>query len=100
MRLSEAQSIFIAGHRGMVGGALVRAITAQHPQVKILTASRQELDLLSQAAVNTFIANTQSANAQGKYQLGTSPCLAGSCNLTTGAGANYRVVTGTLRLAQ
>ncbi len=59
MRLSEAQSIFIAGHRGMVGGALIRAITARHPEVKLHTASRQELDLLSQAAVNAFIANTR-----------------------------------------
>jgi GDP-L-fucose synthase len=59
MRLSEAQSIFIAGHRGMVGGALVRAVTARHPQVKLIAASRQELDLLSQAAVNAFIANTR-----------------------------------------
>jgi GDP-L-fucose synthase len=59
MRLSEAQSIFIAGHRGMVGGALIRAITTRHPKVKLHTASRQELDLLSQAAVNAFIANTR-----------------------------------------
>jgi GDP-L-fucose synthase len=59
MRLSEAQSIFIAGHRGMVGGALVRAITTRHPDVKLITASRQELDLLSQAAVNAYIANTR-----------------------------------------
>lgn len=59
MRLSEAQSIFIAGHRGMVGGALIRAITTRHPDVKLITASRQELDLLSQAAVNAFIANTR-----------------------------------------
>jgi GDP-L-fucose synthase len=59
MRLSEAQSIFIAGHRGMVGGALVRAITARHPHVKLISASRQELDLLSQAAVNAFIANAR-----------------------------------------
>ena len=59
MRLSEAQSIFIAGHRGMVGGALVRSITASHPDVKLITASRQELDLLSQAAVNAFIAKTR-----------------------------------------
>lgn len=59
MRLSEAQSIFIAGHRGMVGGALIRAITARHPEVKLHTASRQELDLLSQASVNAFIANTR-----------------------------------------
>jgi GDP-L-fucose synthase len=43
----------------MVGGALVRAITARHPDVKLITASRQELDLLSQAAVNAFIANTR-----------------------------------------
>jgi GDP-L-fucose synthase len=59
MRLSEAQSIFIAGHRGMVGGALIRAITTRHPDVKLITASRQELDLLSQAAVNAYIANTR-----------------------------------------
>ena len=43
----------------MVGGALVRAITARHPDVKLISASRQELDLLSQAAVNAFIANTR-----------------------------------------
>jgi GDP-L-fucose synthase len=43
----------------MVGGALIRAITARHPEVKLHTASRQELDLLSQAAVNAFIANTR-----------------------------------------
>jgi GDP-L-fucose synthase len=43
----------------MVGGALIRAITARHPEVKLHTASRQELDLLSQASVNAFIANTR-----------------------------------------
>jgi GDP-L-fucose synthase len=43
----------------MVGGALVRSITASHPDVKLITASRQELDLLSQAAVNAFIAKTR-----------------------------------------
>ena len=42
----------------------------------------------------------QGANAQGKYQLGTAPCSASSCNLTSGTGANYRVNGGTLRLAQ
>jgi hypothetical protein len=49
---------------------------------------------------NTFAANVQGANAQGKYQLGTAPCSASSCNLTTGTGANYRISSGTLRLAQ
>ena len=52
------------------------------------------------AVGNTFAPNVQGANAQGKYQLGTAPCSASSCNLTTGAGANYRITSGTLRLAQ
>lgn len=59
MRLSEAQSIFIAGHRGMVGGALIRALAAQQPEVKQITASRQELNLLSQDAVRSFVAETR-----------------------------------------
>ena len=53
-----------------------------------------------QAVGNTFIANNQSANAQGKYLLGSSPCGVSSCNLTSGSGANYRITSGTLRLAQ
>ena len=52
------------------------------------------------AVGNTFAAGVQGANAQGQYQLGTAPCGASSCNLTTGAGANYRITSGTLRLAQ
>ncbi len=52
------------------------------------------------AVGNTFAPNVQGANAQGKYQLGTAPCGASSCNLTSGSGANYRVNSGTLRLAQ
>jgi GDP-L-fucose synthase len=55
MRLSDAGSIFIAGHRGMVGGALCRALRANHEAVRQITATRQELDLLSQAAVNAFV---------------------------------------------
>lgn len=55
MRLSEAESVFVAGHRGMVGGALVRAIAARHPAVRPITATRQELNLLSQADVEAFV---------------------------------------------
>jgi len=55
MRLSDAGSIFIAGHRGMVGGALCRALRANHAAVRQITATRQELNLLSQAAVNAFV---------------------------------------------
>lgn len=56
MRLSEAESVFVAGHRGMVGGALVRAFTARAPVVRLITATRQQLDLLSQTDVHDFIA--------------------------------------------
>mgnify|MGYP002624455240 CR=1 FL=1 len=55
MRLSEARSLFIAGHRGMVGSALCRALEAGHPEVRQITASRQELDLLDQHAVREFV---------------------------------------------
>jgi GDP-L-fucose synthase len=56
MRLSQAESVFVAGHRGMVGSALLRAIAVRHPTVRQITATRQELDLLSQAAVLAFVA--------------------------------------------
>jgi len=59
MRLSEANSIFIAGHRGMVGGALGRALASSHPQIRQITATRQELDLLSQKAVHSFVAENK-----------------------------------------
>lgn len=44
------QTIFVAGHRGMVGSAIVRHLKALGHQ-NILTACREELDLLDQAAV-------------------------------------------------
>src|SRR5947208_8122840 len=43
--------IFIAGHRGLVGSAITRRLTAQG-YVTILTATRDQLDLRDQAAVN------------------------------------------------
>jgi len=47
--------IFIAGHKGMVGSALVRRLERE-PGVKLVLRSRQELDLTSQAAVDAFFA--------------------------------------------
>ncbi|WP_462322546.1 GDP-L-fucose synthase [Halochromatium sp.] len=51
------KTIFIAGHRGMVGSAIARQLQATgfaQPQAELLTASRSELDLLNQQAVNAF----------------------------------------------
>jgi GDP-L-fucose synthase len=52
----SAASIYIAGHRGMVGAALVRALErAGHTQ--LITRTHAELDLTDQAAVETFFAD-------------------------------------------
>ena len=48
--------IFIAGHRGMVGSALVRCLGARGFG-RLLTRTRAELDLLDQRAVTAFLAN-------------------------------------------
>jgi len=47
--------LFIAGHNGMVGGALVRRFQSE-PGVTLLLRTRKELDLTSQAAVEAFYA--------------------------------------------
>ncbi|MDA8527887.1 GDP-L-fucose synthase [Opitutaceae bacterium] len=47
--------LYIAGHRGMVGGALVRRFERE-PDVELVLRTRAELDLVDQAAVNSFFA--------------------------------------------
>ncbi len=49
------KSIYVAGHRGMVGKALVRALESAGAQNLILR-TRSELDLCNQQAVNQFFA--------------------------------------------
>ena len=53
--ISTQSKIFITGHRGMVGSALVRRLQAGG-YTNILTRSRTELDLLDQRAVQAFLA--------------------------------------------
>ena len=55
MVLSAAQPtrVFVAGHRGLVGSALVRRLEGV-AGVELLTATRAELDLRDQAAVNAW----------------------------------------------
>ena len=47
--------IFIAGHNGMVGSALVRLLKNQ--EVELITKDRTELNLLSQNDVQNFFKN-------------------------------------------
>ena len=49
--------IYVAGHRGMVGSAIVRTLLAQGiPANHLITRTHAELDLTDQAAVRTFFA--------------------------------------------
>lgn len=48
--------VFVAGHRGMVGSAIVRALN-RSGNCKIITKSRSELDLLNQASVKKFFSD-------------------------------------------
>ena len=47
------QKIYVAGHRGMVGSAIVRNLQAQG-YINIVTRAHAELDLTNQAAVQAF----------------------------------------------
>lgn len=47
--------IYVAGHRGMVGSAIVRALQRQG-QTNIVARTHAELDLTNQSAVGTFFA--------------------------------------------
>jgi GDP-L-fucose synthase len=51
MTLSRDARIFVAGHRGLVGSALLRRLEAGG-FTRVLTATREQLDLRDQAAVN------------------------------------------------
>src|ERR1700748_2530181 len=53
----KGKTVFVAGHRGMVGSALVRRLTREN--IELLTAGRHELDLCDQAAVFQWFASTR-----------------------------------------
>ena len=52
--IAKGAKIYVAGHRGMVGAAIVRRLLAGD-YGNLLTRSRQELDLLDQRAVFAFL---------------------------------------------
>ncbi|MBZ9677514.1 GDP-L-fucose synthase [Mesorhizobium sp. ES1-1] len=51
----RGKRVFVAGHRGMVGSAIVRRLARE--DCEIVTISREELDLLDQAGVRRFMAD-------------------------------------------
>ncbi len=52
------KKVFVAGHNGMVGSAIVRQLS-QQSGVELITRSRKELDLCNQQAVADFFAANQ-----------------------------------------
>lgn len=56
--MDKEAKIYIAGHRGLVGSALVRRLVATG-FTNLVTATRDDLDLRDQAAVAAFMADTR-----------------------------------------
>jgi GDP-L-fucose synthase len=51
------KKIYIAGHQGMVGSALMRKLQSETSVNELIFCNRKELDLTNQQQVNDFIAN-------------------------------------------
>ena len=58
--MDSSAKIFVAGHRGLVGSALVRALQGDGFQ-NLVTRTRAELDLRDTASVNEFFRQTRPA---------------------------------------
>ncbi len=50
--------VYVAGHRGLVGSAVVRALE-KRPGVEVITRTHAQLDLTDQAAVRAFMAEVR-----------------------------------------
>lgn len=53
----SGKKIFVAGHRGLVGSAIVRRLAREN--CEILTATRSDVDLRDQSAVRSWFANNR-----------------------------------------
>ncbi|MFT6908534.1 MAG: GDP-L-fucose synthase [Oleiphilaceae bacterium] len=53
-----SQTIFVAGHNGMVGSAIIRQLQ-KDSSCRIITANRDELDLTNQQGVNDFFTDNK-----------------------------------------
>src|SRR2546428_511404 len=60
MTTTSSDSIYVAGHRGMVGSAIVRMLTSMGEH-NIITRDRAELDLTDQVEVRRFFETVRPA---------------------------------------
>ena len=56
--MNKDSKIYVAGHKGLVGSAIVRLLIDKGYSNLVLR-NRSELDLITQAAVNNFFAEEQ-----------------------------------------
>jgi GDP-L-fucose synthase len=49
------KKIFVAGHNGMVGSAIIRLLLKRKEEIEIVTRDRKKLDLTDQSAVQNFL---------------------------------------------
>lgn len=52
------KTVFVAGHKGMVGSAIIRELT-KDSHIKIVTCDRSKVDLVNQAQVSNFFAQNK-----------------------------------------
>lgn len=68
--MEKNAKIYVAGHRGMVGSAIVRELKRQG-YTNIVTRTHKELDLIRQDAVEAFLAEEKPDYAFCRYMEGS-----------------------------
>lgn len=94
----DATSTFDLGTGASPGGNLFEANSSGASSTNL--AVRTSAAVVVSAVGNRWDAGVQGTDAAKHFNLGTAPCGPAACDVTSGTGANYRVSSGTLRLAQ
>jgi nucleoside-diphosphate-sugar epimerase len=87
MVMDKNQRVFVAGHRGMVGSAILRRLRRKGGAAQIVTRSRAELDLTQQHEVESLFKakkSTRDILRQRKWAVSTRtiPIRQSSCTTT------------------
>ena len=61
MKINKTDKIFVSGHTGLVGSAIIRELKKKGYK-KIITATRKKLDLVDQKKVFNFLKKKKTKN--------------------------------------
>ena len=64
--MNKSDKIFVAGHRGMVGSALLRRLKSEEFK-NLLTRDRAQLDLSDENAVTNFFARLTAPSSERPF---------------------------------